>query len=168
MSLKIRQIRPDEGLRLRALRLHALADAPTAFGSTLAREEAFPEHVWHERAASGAAGRDHVTFVAEQDERWVGMAIGLAEAPGHSRTSGPELVGMFVDGRVRRCGVGPRVGRERRRLGSGASSGCLALWVTSSNDAAIALYRRCGFQPTGAKRSVVGEGGIEMVRDFND
>jgi hypothetical protein len=52
----------------------------------------------------------------------VGMAIGLAEAAGHSRTSGPELVGMFVDGRapVRRW---PRVGRERRRLGPSASSG---------------------------------------------
>jgi len=79
MSLKIRQTRPHEGLRLRALRLHALADAPTAFGSTLAREEAFPEHVWHERAANGAAGGDNVTFIAEQDERWVGMAIGLAD-----------------------------------------------------------------------------------------
>ena len=68
MSFKIRQIRPDEGLRLRALRLLALADVPTAFESTLAREEAFPEHVWHERAAGGAAGGDHVTFIAEQDE----------------------------------------------------------------------------------------------------
>src|SRR4029077_7858571 len=48
MSWKIRRIRPDEGLR--ALRLHALADAPEAFGLTLAREEAFPEEVWHERA----------------------------------------------------------------------------------------------------------------------
>ena len=168
MSFKIRQIRPDEGLRLRALRLHALADVPTAFGSSLAREEAFPEHVWHERAAGGAAGGDHVTFVAEQDERWVGMAIGLAEAPGHSLTSGSTLVGMFVDGTARRRGVGLALVESVVAWARAHRAACLALWVTSSNDAAIALYRRCGFQPTGATRSVAGEGGIEMVRDLND
>jgi hypothetical protein len=45
LSLEIRRIGPDGGLRLRALRPHALADAPTAFESTLAHEEAFPEDV---------------------------------------------------------------------------------------------------------------------------
>ena len=168
MSFKIRQIRPDEGLRLRALRLHALADAPTAFGSTLAREEAFPEHVWHERAANGAAGGDNVTFIAEQDERWVGMAIGLAEAPGHSLTSGSTLVGLFVDGTARRCGVGLALVESVVAWARARRAACLALWVTPSNDAGIALYRRCGFQPTGAIRSVAGEAGIEMVRDLND
>jgi len=90
MSWKIRRIRPDEGLR--ALRLHALADAPEAFGLTLAREEAFPEEVWHERAIGGAAGRDRVTFIAEQDGRWVGLATGLAADPDGPETSGPMLI----------------------------------------------------------------------------
>src|SRR5262249_59106486 len=60
VAVKVRRIRADEGLALRALRLRALADAPTAFGSTLAREEAFPADGWHERAAGGAAGADRV------------------------------------------------------------------------------------------------------------
>ena len=170
MSLKIRQILPEEGLRLRALRLHALADAPTAFGSTLGREVAFPEHVWHERAAHGAAGGDHVTFIAEQDERWVGMATGLAEAPGHSRTLGPMLVGMFVDGRARRSGVGLALVNSVVAWARARRAACLTLWVTSSNDAAIALYRRCGFRPTGATRSVAHDPTLtefEMVRDLN-
>jgi len=62
--MEIRRIRADEGLRLRAIRLHALADSPMAFGSTLAREEAYPETIWHERAAGGATGRNVVTIVA--------------------------------------------------------------------------------------------------------
>ena len=40
MILEIRRMRAHEGLLLRALRLRALADAPTAFGLTLARERA--------------------------------------------------------------------------------------------------------------------------------
>src|SRR5262249_2274836 len=82
----IRRIRPDEGLRLRALRLAALADAPMAFGSTLAREEGFPTQVWHERAEGGAAGSDRVTFIAARDGEWIGLATGLAhdpDAPNH-------------------------------------------------------------------------------------
>ena len=54
--MKIRRIRADEGLALRALRLAALADSPMAYGSTFAREHAYPDALWHERAAAGAAG----------------------------------------------------------------------------------------------------------------
>src|SRR5215813_9706548 len=75
---KVRRIRVGEGLLLRAFRLHALADAPTAFGSTWAREQAFAEEVWHQRAADGAAGIERVTVVAERGGPWVGMASGLA------------------------------------------------------------------------------------------
>jgi len=53
MKATIRRIRQDEGLRLRRLRRAALADAPMAFSSTLEGEEAFPEHLWHERAQRG-------------------------------------------------------------------------------------------------------------------
>ena len=151
MSLEIRRIRPDDGLKLRALRLHALADAPTAFGSTLAHEAAFVEDVWHARAVSGAAGTDRVTFIAELDGRWVGLATGLAADSGRSE---PVLVGMFVDGIARRRGVG--VALVETVVGWARARGALRLnlWVTASNEAAIALYHRCGFQPTGAARSV--------------
>lgn len=53
----VRRIRPYEWHLLRALRLHALADAPMAFGSTLFEEEAFPESVWRERAAGEPPAR---------------------------------------------------------------------------------------------------------------
>ena len=147
--MKIRRIRADEGLALRALRLHALADTPTAFGSTLAREEAYPESVWHERAAGAAMGDDRVTFIAEHDGRWIGLATGLADTPG---TDGPVLVGMFVDAAERRHHVGQAlveavIGWARARRDSR-----LFLWVTATNAPAIALYERCGFRTTGESR----------------
>ncbi len=72
MTPEIRRIRPGEGLKLRALRLSALADAPMALGSTLARKAAFPKHVWQERAERGASEAGYVTFIAARDGGWIG------------------------------------------------------------------------------------------------
>ena len=56
MTPAIRRIRAEEGPSLRALRLRALADAPMAFGSTLAREEAFTEDEFRARARIARRG----------------------------------------------------------------------------------------------------------------
>jgi GNAT superfamily N-acetyltransferase len=162
---QVRRIRPDEWDRLRALRLHALADAPLAFGSTLSLEEAFPEGIWRERAAGGAASEDRATFIAEQDGRWIGLATGLITG-----SADPVLVGMFVDGSARRRGVA--VALIESVVGWVQSRGAarLLLWVTSGNEAAIALYRRCGFQPTGGTRSVAHTPTLienEMIRGLH-
>ena len=171
LTPEVRQIRADEGLKLRAVRLRALADAPTAFGSTLAQEEKFPERVWHERAGGGAVGADRVTFVAEQEEQWIGIATGLARDPEEPNDPRPLLVGMFVAPEARRCGVGAalvravvRWARERRATG-------LSLWVTSTNSSAIELYVKCGFRPTGETKphalfSTLTE--VRMVLDLPD
>jgi GNAT superfamily N-acetyltransferase len=147
----IRRIRADEGLRLRAIRLRALAEAPMAFGSTLAREEAFLESVWHERASGGAAGADRATFIAEEADRWVGLATGVArhpEGPEHS----PMLIGMFVDSTQRGRGVGAGLVDTVTEWARTLATGHLYLWATSTNRPAIALYEKCGFTPTGESR----------------
>src|SRR5262245_46500325 len=105
MTPHIRRIRADEGPLLRALRLHALADAPMAYSSTLAREQDYADDVWRDRAVGASNGCDRATFVAEDGGRCVGMATGLAR-PDDSESAAPVLVSMFVDGTVRRAGVG--------------------------------------------------------------
>jgi GNAT superfamily N-acetyltransferase len=145
--VEIRRIRADEGLRLRALRLRALSDSPTAYGSTLASEKSYPEAIWHERVASGAAGDKVVTIVAEHDNRLVGMAIGLAGDSATHDELNPTMVAVFVDGTVRQQGVG--VGLVEKVIDWAKARGWarLFVWIT-----AIALYRRCGFRATGASR----------------
>lgn len=153
--MDIRRIRADEGLRLRDIRLHALADSPMAFGSTLAREEAYPEALWRERAANGAAGDKSVTFVAEHDDRLVAMATGLAPDSDHhaaSPTPSPMMVGVFVDGTVRRQGVGVLLVDKVIDWARARGWARLLVWIASGNAPALALYRRRGFRATGATR----------------
>jgi GNAT superfamily N-acetyltransferase len=148
--VEIRRIRADEGLRLKALRLHALADSPMAYGSTLAREQAYPDALWHERAATGAAGDKTVTVVAEYDDRLVGMAAGLA--PDGESPPDPIMVGVFVDGAVRRQGIGAALVQNVIDWARARRSPRLLIWITASNEPALALYGRYGFRATGVKR----------------
>ena len=147
-SISVRQVRADDWQRLRALRLRALADAPMAFGTTLATEQARPEQEWRERAAASAAGIDRVTFIAAREHRWVGSVTGLLE-PGNSRPRSAVVVGMWVSPEVRRRGVAQALLRAVAVWARGHGADMLQLDVTETNAAAIALYERLGFQPSG-------------------
>jgi GNAT superfamily N-acetyltransferase len=160
----IRRIRADEAENLRAFRLRALAEAPSAFGSTLARETAFADATWRERAERGAAGADSVTFVAEHAGRWVGLATGLALDPEVPDDPRPELVSMFVAAEARGRAVGAALvdavidwAKSRRAIG-------LCLWVTATNPAAVALYEKCGFRPTGESKPLAHSPALTLIR----
>src|SRR5262245_34574234 len=106
MQAKItgRRVRAEEWERLRAIRLHALADAPMAFGSTLADEQTRPDEFWRGRAAGGASDDDRATFIAECDGVWVGIGTCVLEEGGTGER--PAWVfGMWVDPAVRRQGT---------------------------------------------------------------
>jgi len=153
---------------LRALRLRALAEAPMAFGSTLAHEQGFADDVWRERAAGASMGCDRATFIAERDNQWVGLATGLAH-PDDRENAGPRLIGMFVDSTARRLGVGGALIEAVAALARACGAAHLTLWVTSGNDPAVALYQRCGFRPTGVTRPLAHTPSLaecEMIRDL--
>ena len=169
MKPGLRRIRSDEGCKLRSLRLRALADAPMAFGSTLTREESFPENVWHERAAGGASGTDRVTFVVERDGEWLGLASGIAKDPSNPADPGPFLVGMFVDPAERGHGLGAALVEAVVAWARARGATRLYLWVTSTNTPAIALYSRCGFRRTGDTQPLPHAPSVtefQMVRDL--
>lgn len=169
MKPRIRRIRADEGSRLRALRLRALAEAPLAYGSTLAREQDYPDDLWRRRALDASAGCDGATFIAERDGQWLGLATGFARAD-EPESAGSLLVGMFVDGTARRLGVGVELVEAVASWARACGSARLALWVTSGNEPATALYRRCGFRPTGATRPLSHAPALaecEMIRELD-
>jgi ribosomal protein S18 acetylase RimI-like enzyme len=128
--------------QLRDARLAALAEAPYAFASSLASEEAFADEIWQERAGSGR------TFGAWQDGLIVGLATGFPAEPGPDW----HLVGMWVSPACRGQGVADRLVSAVCDQARDAGGGAVTLWVTDINDRARAFYRRLGFSPTGRRQ----------------
>ncbi|HTO09992.1 MAG TPA: GNAT family N-acetyltransferase [Candidatus Binatia bacterium] len=146
--MKVRRLEPGEAALLKDLRLRALAEAPTAFAHTHAEISARPDSYWEEMTRGLTEPGLHVMFVAEAEGRAIGMAFGVLQ---RERPDVPHVGGMWVDPAARAGGVGSALtaavldwARERgfQRIG---------LWVTEGNAAAIALYERMGFTPTGRR-----------------
>ncbi|MFJ9855703.1 GNAT family N-acetyltransferase [Streptomyces sp. NPDC101150] len=149
---------PDNWSAWRALRLTALAEAPYAFGSTLAEWQGDGDREERWRARLGMRGSHNVIAVLEG--RPVGMVSGVpAEEPDTA-----ELISMWVGPRARGRGVGDRLIGEVERWALQRHARKLMLSVMPDNPAALALYERHGFTgteklgdllPDGARRELV-------------
>lgn len=151
MDAHIRRVRSGEWSDLRSMRLRALAEAPTAFGSTLGQEQGFADDLWRERCLGSSSGCDRATFIAEREGNWIGMVTGLAGQQGQAQKS-VLLVGMFVTAPSRREGIGVALVDELSSWARDCGASQIALWVTSDNDPAVALYQRCGYRLTGVSK----------------
>lgn len=157
--VEIRRVRADEWRLLRDVRLRALADSPSAFAATLAEEAAYPDARWQDRAAGGAAGDTRIAFVAAEHDRFAGTASGYIEADG-----GVDLVGMWLDPEFRRRGLGEAL---TEAVVAWAAARCVPevrLWVTETNEAAMRLYKRCGFSPTETSEPLPSNPSLAMRR----
>jgi ribosomal protein S18 acetylase RimI-like enzyme len=139
---EVRLLAADDWIELRDARLAALAEAPYAFSSTVAREQEFAESTWRERAGSGRM------FAAWDGGTIVGLATGLPE------DGQWQLVGMWVSPKVRGTGIADRLVAAVCELARQSGFTSVTLWVTEVNDRARAFYRRIGFAPTGGRQLV--------------
>ena len=144
MDVTYRQLAAANWAAARDARLAALAEAPYAFASTLDRELGFTEELWRQRAGSGR------TVGAWHDGVIVGMATGMPEGD----RGGWHLVGMWVAPEWRGQEVARKLVVEVCAMARHAGGESITLWVTEVNDRAHAFYRKCGFQPTGARQLV--------------
>jgi len=141
MPIEVTAVAEDDWSALKAIRLQALAEAPTAFGSTLEREQAFPDEIWQHRAAAGSS------LLARLGDQVVGTAAGVADpAGGHGSV---QLVGMYVDPLARGTGCAFALIDGVAALASAAGASRLRLYVTEVNPSAERCYRRYGFRATG-------------------
>ena len=152
-SVQIRQAAPDDWAALRRVRLAALAEAPYAFSSTLAREIDRPERHWRARIA------DWPQFIAWAGAEPVGIAAGYAgPADDDSDQAGARgswhLVSMWVSPQARGRGIADELVAAVSGCARADGAGRLTLWVTDVNTRARAFYQRMGFRSTGRRQLV--------------
>ena len=156
MSATVRRLGAGEADLLRDLRLRALGDAPLAFGSTLAREEAFAPDVWETRAAAGAAGDEQVVFVAEPE---AGLAMGRLDDDDPTAAG---LYSMWVAPHARGEGVARALVDAVIAWATERGAERLTTSVTEGNAAAAALYAAAGFEDTG-RREPLGHSDADVA-----
>ncbi len=142
----MRRFGPLEWPTYRSLRLRALADAPQAFGRTLAEEQERPDAFWAERLAEGATSERSLALVAELGGEAVGIAWGRIE-PSAPETA--HVFQMWVAPEARRRGAGERLLERIVDWARGRGARRVALGVTVGDSPATRLYARAGFRPLG-------------------
>jgi ribosomal protein S18 acetylase RimI-like enzyme len=147
--MEIRALRRGEGARLRELRLRALRDAPQAFFWSLETEERTTAQDWEAWADDSA--HDRIMFVAVEDGEWLGVA-GCSLRGDEAGTL--DATGMWVAPHARGRNLGERLIEVVMEWGRARGARTMEFAVTETNDAAIALYRRVGFAPTGRRRTL--------------
>jgi GNAT superfamily N-acetyltransferase len=139
--LTLARLTPADWREYREIRLMALAEAPFAFGSTLAEERQLRAPDWRARLARRAQ------FVVRSGRRVVGTAGGVVD-------DGAELVSMWVHPTVRGHGVGDLLVQAVVDWARLQGHTQIRLWVSTGNEPAERLYARHGFVRTGASQPV--------------
>ena len=143
----VRRLQPDEWQAYRAIRLRALADAPDAFGSTLAAEQGLPDQTWASRVAKSAVSGIDCALVAQEN----GLLVGLLWAKVDARDAGRvNLFQMWVAPASRGRGVAAALLDEALGWARSRATRVVHLGVNDANAGALGLYERAGFRRLGA------------------
>ena len=129
----------------REVRLRALRDTPSAFGSTYEKESQLTDADWLMRALRWN-GEKGIGLLAIDGS--VGCGIAGSFLDEHDRTRA-HLISMWTAPTHRQQGIGRLLVNEIAGWARLRGADLLQLMVTSSNDAAMLFYQRLGFARTG-------------------
>lgn len=144
MMVTIEPITPQKAMVLKDVRLRALQDTPSAFGSTYVSEVAFGDEKWCERATLQV--HVGVQYIAMNDDEACGLVGGFLDREDKTRA---HLVSMWVAPTHRHLGVGKKLVQSVLDWAKSQDVKTLWLFVTHNNDGAIRFYERLGFKKTG-------------------
>lgn len=145
-ALTIRVLTPNDWPLYKSVRLSALQDSPDAFGSTYRQEATFSDAEWQARLDLQARALNALPLVAEMDGKAVGLAWGLIHT---ADVETAHLYQMWTSPALRGKGIARSLLNGIKAWAAGRGCKHLMLAVTTSNEAAVGLYRASGFVPTG-------------------
>ena len=136
--IELRTVSGDDWETWRDLRLQALAEAPYAFGSTLADWQDADEERWRDRLGWG----DGTNLVVLLDGEPAAMASGIPDG------DAVVVISMWVAPVARGRGAGDLLLSTIEELARSGGAVRMLLDVAEGNGAAMRLYERHGFVPT--------------------
>ncbi len=149
LMILLKPIAPERALFFKAVRLRALADSPTSFSGTYAREGQLSDEEWIRRSErwSGDQAIGYLAFDTSNESEACGLIACYAEEKDGVRSG--HVISMWVDPGYRRAGVGAMLIDALKTWARACGLRQLVLMVTSVNQGAMEFYRRIGFQMTG-------------------
>ncbi|VVP15785.1 Mycothiol acetyltransferase [Pseudomonas fluorescens] len=150
----IERLEAGHALAYRALMLEACDLHPQAFTSTVRERAVMPLSCWESRLTS----KLDVVFGAFEEGVMAGI-VGLAFEPREKARHKATLFGMYVSAKARQRGLGyTLVQAALTEAQDHQGLRLVQLTVTAGNDAAINLYKRCGFIQFGLEPMAVRVG----------
>jgi ribosomal protein S18 acetylase RimI-like enzyme len=143
--IAIRSITPQDAMLFKAVRLGALQDTPSAFGSTYAEESQLSDAQWLNRATNWS-GEFRVMLLAMDGNEVCGIAGSYVDPNDATRA---QLISMWTAPTHRQRGIGRLLISEVLAWARQRDVRTLQLMVTSSNETAIRFYEGLGFTRTG-------------------
>ena len=131
--------------RWKTLRLRALLDSPSAFGSTHAQVSQWSDAEWLRRVDL-LGGATQAGYLAHDGTADVGMAAGVLCEDDPTRAA---LISMWVAPAHRGRSVGRLLVTRVADWARSRDARTLCLTVTSNNATAVRFYERLGFTMTG-------------------
>ncbi|MEP7281991.1 MAG: GNAT family N-acetyltransferase [Rubrivivax sp.] len=146
----LRALRADDAPAYRALMLEAYASHPDAFTSTVDERAPLPLAWWAARLSGSAPAPETVWGAFDPTTGALVGAAGLRFETRPRLAHKCTLFGMFVRTAARGQGAGRQLVDALLRAAAERSGVRLVqLTVSEGNAGALALYRRCGFEPIG-------------------
>lgn len=151
-DMRIIRLDPSRWQESKALRLEALQNDPSAFGSAYEDEVQFDDAVWQHRAQSSFEGHGNITLFGEVDGKLIGM-IGFGWTDRIKMRHVASVYGVYLTPSARGKGKASimltAVLDEIRQISHIEK---VSLSVTAGQDAALALYKKFSFKIVGTVR----------------
>lgn len=152
--MAIELLDPSRAKAFRQLMLEAYSLHPEAFMSNLSHREKLPLSWWEGQLDDEL----NALFGAFVDAELVGI-VGLAFEPWEDAQHKATLFGLYVPEAFRGQGLGERLVQAVVSLAEEEPViKVIDLTVSASSTAALALYRRCGFEQSGLEDSAIRVG----------
>lgn len=147
--MHVAPLQPADLPRYRQLMLHAYTAAADAFTTTTEERAAAPDSWWLQRIADpGGLSRAFGAFVGDELVGTVTLEFSAKAKTRHKAL----VIGMFVHESARGRGAGRRLMQAALQAAAERDGvRVITLTVTEGNEAAIALYRACGFAAFGTE-----------------